>query len=79
MSLSKEKIYKEFLYQMEWFYRNYGNKWRYEDFSKAIRNNIDKIQNLISFLEKKGFLQKIDNEEIVILKLPPKFEEVKDV
>ena len=71
MSISKNKIEKDFLFHLEHFYRNFGNEWTLDEFPSAITKHKDKILTLLPELEQKGILKlKSDKQSFTILKLP---------
>ncbi len=67
--MKKNKIKKEFLNKLEFFYRNLGSIWSVEDFT----NNRD-VQSLLKdyllVLEEKGIIEIIEGNKFKITKLP---------
>lgn len=66
------KLEKQFIKELEWFYRNYGNEWSLDDFSNKIKNNKDKLKNTLVYLSEKKIIEikKEDEYSFTILKLP---------
>ena len=67
--MKKNKIKKEFLNKLEFFYRNFGSIWSVEDFT----NNRD-VQSLLEdyllVLEEKCIVEIIEGNKFKITKLP---------
>ena len=67
--MKKNKIKKEFLHKLEFFYRNLGSIWSVEDFT----NNRD-VQSLLKdyllVLEEKGIIEIIEGNKFKITNLP---------
>lgn len=65
-------IEKNFLEELEWFFRNYGNQWSISDFSNKIKNNENKLERLLSDLSLSGVIRFTDESKksFKILKLP---------
>ena len=67
--MRKNKIKKEFLHKLEFFYRNLGSIWSVEDFT----NNRD-VQSLLKdyllVLEEKGIVEIIEGNKFKITNLP---------
>ena len=64
-----------FLFYLEWLYRNYGNTWNINDFPSKISKNTDKIMSVFIDLENKGIIQLLgDDLTFKILKLPSETE-----
>ncbi|MGG8496759.1 hypothetical protein ACQY1Q_10100 [Tenacibaculum sp. TC6] len=63
---------KQFLNELEWFYRNYGNEWSLDDFSNKIKNNKKKLEKTLMYLSDMGYIN-INHENkysFEILRLP---------
>ncbi len=66
------KLEKQFLKELEWFYRNYGNEWSLDDFSNKVRKNKEKLEKLLMYLSDQKII-KIDESDkymFTVLKLP---------
>ncbi|EIJ39067.1 hypothetical protein JoomaDRAFT_2073 [Galbibacter orientalis DSM 19592] len=70
--MSKRKKIEDFVNKLEFFYRNFGNKWNLKDFID-IRNKNDEIilSECLKDLEKKGIVKILsDNHDFEIIDLP---------
>ncbi|MCH4293141.1 hypothetical protein MJ923_02325 [Shewanella sp. 3B26] len=67
-------IERQFLKELEWFYRNHGSEWNINDFSTKIKNNKQKLDSILVYLSKNGYLSisKENKYSFKVLKLPPK-------
>jgi len=64
-------LQKEFLFYIEWLYRNYGNNWNISDFPEKFKNNMENLQPFINELNEKGIIKLSDDGlSLTILELP---------
>ena len=63
------EIKKEFLYKLEFFYRNLGSIWSVEDFTNN-RNVQSLLKDYLLVLEEKGIVKIIDGNRFKITNLP---------
>uniref|UniRef100_A0AB33JRW9 Uncharacterized protein n=3 Tax=unclassified Prevotella TaxID=2638335 RepID=A0AB33JRW9_9BACT len=67
--MRKMKIKKNFLYKLEFFYRNFGSDWSIEDFSN--NRNVQKfLKDYLLVLEEKGIVKIIEGNKFKITNLP---------
>uniref|UniRef100_A0AB33JD91 Uncharacterized protein n=1 Tax=Prevotella sp. GTC17260 TaxID=3236796 RepID=A0AB33JD91_9BACT len=67
--MRKMKIKKNFLYKLEFFYRNFGSDWSIEDFSN--NRNVQKfLKDYLLVLEEKGIVKIIEGNKFKITDLP---------
>ena len=67
--MKKNKIQKEFLHKLEFFYRNLGSIWSIEDFTND-RNVQSLLKDYLLILEEKGIIKIIEDNKFKITKLP---------
>ena len=67
--MKKNKIQKEFLHKLEFFYRNLGSIWSVEDFTND-RNIQSLLKDYLLILEEKGIIKIIEDNKFKITKLP---------
>ena len=63
------KIKKEFLHKLEFFYRNFGSIWSVEDFTNN-RNVQSLLKDYLLVLEEKGIVKIIEGNKFKIMNLP---------
>ena len=66
--MKKNKIQKEFLHKLEFFYRNLGSIWSVEDFTND-RNVQSLLKDYLLILEEKGIIKIIEDNKFKITKL----------
>lgn len=54
--MKTKAIIDNFLYKIEFFYRNFGNEWSISDFTQHEKQK-NVIKEFLPFLEKKGLLK----------------------
>lgn len=64
-----EKIKKEFLHKLEFFYRNFGSIWYVEDFTNN-KNIQSLLKEYLLVLEEKGIVKIIESNKFKITNLP---------
>jgi len=67
--MKKNKIKKEFLHKLEFFYRNFGSIWYVEDFTKN-KNIQNLLKEYLLVLEEKGIVKIIESNKFKITNLP---------
>lgn len=68
--MSKKALKKNFIDQVELFYRNFGNEWTLDDFVKNPAHK-EYLQTFLKELQSKGILLlKDDEKSFIILDLP---------
>ena len=67
--MKKNKIKKEFLHKLEFFYRNLGSIWSVEDFTND-RNVQSLLKDYLLVLEEMGIVEIIEGNKFKITKLP---------
>ena len=67
--MKKNKIKKEFLHKLEFFYRNFGSIWYIEDFTKN-KNIQNLLKEYLLVLEEKGIVKIIESNKFKITNLP---------
>ena len=67
--MKKNKIKKEFLHKLEFFYRNFGSIWYIEDFTKN-KNIQNLLKEYLLVLEEKGIVKIIEGNKFKITNLP---------
>ena len=67
--MKKNKIKKEFLHKLEFFYRNFGSIWYVEDFTNN-KNIQSLLKEYLLVLEEKGIVKIIESNKFKITNLP---------
>lgn len=67
--MKKNKIKKEFLHKLEFFYRNFGSIWSVEDFTNN-KNIQSFLKEYLLVLEEKGIVKIIESNKFKITNLP---------
>ena len=73
MSKSKLQIKKEFLHQVEFFYRNFGNEWTLNEFPDPVKNHIEYLLDYLPELEKAGIIELKEGGKFIIKDLPSNY------
>lgn len=67
--MKENKIKKEFLHKLEFFYRNFGSIWSVEDFTNN-KNVQSLLKEYLLVLEEKGIVKIIESNKFKITNLP---------
>lgn len=67
--MKSTKIKKDFLFKLEFFYRNFGSDWSVADFSNDTNTQIV-LKDYLVFLEEKGVVKLLDEDKFKIIDLP---------
>lgn len=67
--MKTKAIIDNFLYKIEFFYRNFGNEWSISDFTQHEKQK-NVIKEFLPFLEKKGIIEIVSEEKFKIIDLP---------
>lgn len=79
MNKSKAAIKKEFLFQLEHFYRNYGNQWSIDDFPLSSKEHRAYLVKFLSELHDKNVINlNEDKISFTIIKLPSQITDLVD-
>lgn len=74
MSKSKSEIEREFLHQLEFFYRNFGADWTLDEFPNPVKKHKEYLLTFLPKLAEKGIIKLNQDNSFKILKLPSEFK-----
>jgi hypothetical protein len=68
----KSKIDKDFLYYLEFFYRNFGSEWTLDEFPNQVKKHKEYLLTVLPKLADKEIIKLNKDNSFIILKLPSK-------